>query len=331
MRLRARQLDAVARELDRRARAARATAASRSARCAASRPATAPGTAHDAGADPEGLRRRRRRSRRRSPPSRPRARRGARRDRATATKKSSEPVGPVACAMDEHEAAGARARERALGDPATANAAATQASTALPPSASTRAPASAVSGCPAAIAPFMRASVERLRRASELQRQARASRLAGALREVAQEAGRLEHVVLARGRGVARMDGERPAARRSPPSPVATTVTQIWPFSRSSIVAPKMMFVSSTAPCADDLGRLVHLEQRQVVAAGDREQDPAGAAELGVDQRASAARARPPRGRGSRRSRSRSPSARAGVLHDRADVGEVEVDQARHS
>ena len=35
------------------------------------------------------------------------------------------------------------------------NAAATQASTAVPPASSTLAPASAVSGCPAAIAPFM--------------------------------------------------------------------------------------------------------------------------------------------------------------------------------
>ena len=50
--------------------------------------------------------------------------------------------------------------------------------------------------------------------------------------------------------------------RRSPPRPVATTVTQTWPVSRSSIVAPKMRFVSSTAPLAHDLCRLVDLEQR---------------------------------------------------------------------
>jgi hypothetical protein len=31
------------------------------------------------------------------------------------------------------------------------------------------------------------------------------------------------------------------------PRPVATTVIQSWPVSRSSIVAPKMMFVSSVA------------------------------------------------------------------------------------
>src|SRR5206468_11753097 len=39
-----------------------------------------------------------------------------------------------------------------------------------------------------------------------------------------------------------------PRGRRPrPPKPVATTVTQTWPFSRSSTVAPKMMFVSSVA------------------------------------------------------------------------------------
>ena len=35
--------------------------------------------------------------------------------------------------------------------------------------------------------------------------------------------------------------------RPRPPKPVATTVTQTWPVSRSSTVAPKMMFVSSVA------------------------------------------------------------------------------------
>jgi len=36
-------------------------------------------------------------------------------------------------------------------------------------------------------------------------------------------------------------------ARLGPPRPVATTVTHTWPASRSSTVAPKMMFVSSVA------------------------------------------------------------------------------------
>ena len=67
--------------------------------------------------------------------------------------------------------------------------------------------------------------------------------------------------------------------------PVATTVTQTWPVSRSSIVAPKMMFVSSVGGGTDRLGGLVHLDQGHVVAAGDREQDPPGAGDLRVDQR----------------------------------------------
>ena len=59
---------------------------------------------------------------------------------------------------------------------------------------------------------------------------------------------------------------------------------------------------------ADDLGGLVDLEQRQVVAAGDREQDAARADDLGVDQRR-AQRRSAACARGSRRSRSRCPSA----------------------
>ena len=51
----------------------------------------------------------------------------------------------VACAVDEHESAGAGAGERALGDPET-SAAPTAASTAFPPAASTSAPACAVNG-----------------------------------------------------------------------------------------------------------------------------------------------------------------------------------------
>ena len=60
---------------------------------------------------------------------------------------------------------------------------------------------------------------------------------------------------------------------------------------------------------ADHLGGLVDLEERQVVAAGDREQDAARAGDLGRRSAGCRARARPPRARGSRRSRSRCPSA----------------------
>ena len=79
---------------------------------------------------------------------------------------------------------------------------------------------------------------------------------------------------------------------------------------------------------AHRLGRLVHLVEREVVAAGDREQDAARAGDLGLDQRAA------------KRALGRFLGAvlagrvadahqrRAGVRHDRAHVGEVEVDQA---
>ena len=78
----------------------------------------------------------------------------------------------------------------------------------------------------------------------------------------------------------------------------------------------------------DDLGRLVDLEQAEVLAAGDVEQDAAGALDRLLQQR----RRHRGLGRlGGARLAGRGPDAhqrRAGVLHDRAHVGEVEVDQA---
>ena len=79
---------------------------------------------------------------------------------------------------------------------------------------------------------------------------------------------------------------------------------------------------------AHDLGRLVHLDEREIVAARDREQDAACADDLRVDER---------RAQRALRSLSRavlsgrvadSHERGAGVLHDRSDVGEVEVDEA---
>ena len=43
------------------------------------------------------------------------------------------------------------------------------------------------------------------------------------------------------------LDPRLPRRPVFPPSPVATTVIQSWPLRRSSMVAPKMMFVSSVA------------------------------------------------------------------------------------
>ena len=92
-----------------------------------------------------------------------------------------------------------------------------------------------------------------------------------------------------------------------------------------------MMFVSSVAVCADDLGRLVDLDEREVVAAGDREQDAARADDLRVDERR-AERALRGLARAVRAGRvADAHERRARVLHDRAHVGEVEVDEARAS
>src|SRR3954468_23953436 len=82
------------------------------------------------------------------------------------------------------------------------------------------------------------------------------------------------------------------------------------------------------AGAVDDLGRLVDLEEPEVAAAGDVEQDAGGAVDGLLEQRRADGRLRGlgravlPRGRADAHQRA------AGVVHDRADVGEVEVDQA---
>ncbi len=95
------------------------------------------------------------------------------------------------------------------------------------------------------------------------------------------------------------------------------------------MTAPKMMLASGCAASADQLGGLVDLEQAEVRAAGDRKQHAVRAVDGRLEQRA---------GDGHLGGRDRAVVAagradaherRAGVLHDRLDVGEVEVDQAR--
>src|SRR4051794_30869946 len=79
----------------------------------------------------------------------------------------------------------------------------------------------------------------------------------------------------------------------------------------------------------DDLGRLVHLEQTEVAAARDAEQDPAGALDRCLEQRA---RDRVSGGLERTALAGRVPDAherRAGVAHDHLHVGEVGVDEAR--
>jgi hypothetical protein len=114
-----------------------------------------------------------------------------------------------------------------------------------------------------------------------------------------------------------------------PPKPVAITVTWTSPPIESSITAPKMTFAFWSAAPGDDLGRLVDLEEADVeppvtlsripvapsIDASSSGEETAGAGCLGGA--VLARRAPMPHQR------------RAGVAHDRAHVGEVEVDEAR--
>src|SRR5205814_3146493 len=78
----------------------------------------------------------------------------------------------------------------------------------------------------------------------------------------------------------------------------------------------------------DDLGRLVHLEEPKVAAAGDVEQDAGRSLHRLLEERA---RYRGLRRLGRAALAARGPDAhqrRSRVVHDRPDVGEVQVDQA---
>jgi len=83
---------------------------------------------------------------------------------------------------------------------------------------------------------------------------------------------------------------------------------------------------------ADAVGRLVDLEEGHVEAAGDVDQHPAGAAHGDVVAAADwRSPPRPRRRRGSRPPASPVPIIALPILgHHRADVGEVEIDQAGH-
>ena len=224
VRLRPRQLDAVAGELERRLRAAAARAAIRRRGARPRGPATR--ARHGAGGRCRSGRpaSSRCRSRRRRPPSR---RRLARAARAPARRRRSRSSRVVR----------SRARWTSMKPPAPgpvsglsatqeAKAAATQASTAFPPSASTRGAGLGGQRMPGGDRPahdrIVRRTTSRAGRSA-----ARADRPRGTSLGCTESGLR---------------------ARRSPPRPVAITVTQIWPVRRSSIVAPKMRFVSSTAP-----------------------------------------------------------------------------------
>ena len=82
---------------------------------------------------------------------------------------------------------------------------------------------------------------------------------------------------------------------------------------------------------AYDLRGLVDLEQRQVLATRDGEEDAARADELGIDERRAQRALRRLAGAALRGLRVADPhQGRAGVRHHGADVREVEVDQAGH-
>ena len=116
---------------------------------------------------------------------------------------------------------------------------------------------------------------------------------------------------------------------RRPSKPVAITVTRIGSIIESSMTAPKMMFASGDAAVCDDLGGLVDLEQPEVAAAGDREQHALRALDARLEQRAGDRRLRGVVRAVVAGGQADAHERRAGVLHDRANVGEVQVDQAR--
>src|SRR5581483_543731 len=126
-------------------------------------------------------------------------------------------------------------------------------------------PASAVSGRPATMTP----------RTGQLYcRLPRPLAVPGVL--LAKEARRLERSSLARAEGGgAAGSAEAGRDHRHPDLPVQALVD------RGAEDDVRLV----RGALADDLGRLVHLVQRQVLAAGDREQDAAGADHLPLDQR----------------------------------------------
>jgi hypothetical protein len=99
--------------------------------------------------------------------------------------------------------------------------------------------------------------------------------------------------------------------------------------SRSLKLVPKMMFASGSAARGSPR-RLGDLEQAEVRRAGDVEQDPLGAGDVDLEERARDRHAGGLDGAVLAGRPADPHERRAGVLHDRPHVGEVEVDQSRH-
>ena len=112
--------------------------------------------------------------------------------------------------------------------------------------------------------------------------------------------------------------------------PVAMTVIETSSPMRSSMTVPKMMFASGSAVSLMISRRLVDLEQAEARAAGDVEQDALGARDVDLEQRAGDRLAGGLRGAVLAARAADAHERGAGVLHDRAHVGEVEVDEAGH-
>src|SRR5215207_259587 len=202
-----------------------------------------------------------------------------------ATKKSSTWFSSRACTTMKPPAPGPVSGDSATNDISTA---ATAASTALPPARSTSAPASAVSGWPAATTPFMWASV--------------AAPRASAARE---ELGHVHVGQHARGHALARTAHLRlgvggdaaalaaPALLVARPRPVHGTVAVAGGHDRD----PHLVVDLVVDHGAEDdvrvrvrrlghrLRGLVDLPEREVAAAGDREQDRARSLQRGLQQR----------------------------------------------
>ena len=113
--------------------------------------------------------------------------------------------------------------------------------------------------------------------------------------------------------------------------PVAMTVTRTSPFlSLSSLMAPKMILAFGSTDSVMILAASWTSMHAEVVAAGDGEEDALGAVDGEFEERGGDGRHGGSLGaRFSPDGDADAHERRARVLHDGADVGEVDVDDAR--
>src|SRR5215207_5468060 len=250
-----------------------------------------------------------------SRPSRPRP--------GAATKKSSTWFSPGACTTMNPPAPGPVSGDSATNDISTA---ATAASTALPPARSTSAPACAVSGWPAATTPFMWASLAARKELGHVNVHQRpgAHPLAGAA-----------HVRLGVGRDAATLTA--PPLLVARPRAVHGPVAVAGGHDRD----PHLVVDLVVDHGAEDdvrvrvrrlghrLRGLVDLPEREVAAAGDREQNRARPLQRGLQQRRLDRVLDRVHRAAVTRAHADAEQRLTRLGHDRPDVGEVEVDEAR--